>query len=75
MPLTIVLFMYVVEMFMRKLKAKSGERKEESWVIVKKRSGKVVKKMSYENYKKTKLPALANHNSPLARALMISTTA
>ncbi|MCK5037580.1 MAG: hypothetical protein KAS16_00640 [Thermoplasmata archaeon] len=67
--------MYVVELFMRKLKAKDGERKEESWVIVKKKSGKIVKKMSYANYKKTRLPALANQNSPLARALMISATA
>ena len=66
--------MYVVELFNRKLKAKDGKQKEESWVIVKKRSGKVVKKMSYENYRKTKLLALANQNSLLARALLISTS-
>ena len=62
--------MYVVELFMRKMRSKSGEEKEESWVIVKKKSGKVVKKMSYENYRRTKLPALANQNSPLAKALL-----
>ena len=67
--------MYVVELFKRKLKAKDGKQKEEAWVIVKKRSGKVVKKMSYENYRKTKLPALANQNSPLARALLVPASA
>lgn len=55
------------EIFIRKKRDEDGKETEEPWVAVKKSNGKVIKKLRYVHYRKTKQRKPINADNPLFR--------
>ncbi len=57
--------MRIAELFIRVKKDKEGNTFEEPWVVITKKNGKVIKKLRYKHYEKTK------HSLPLKNRILL----
>lgn len=57
--------MRIAELFIRVKKDKEGNAFEEPWVVIKKKNGKVIKKLRFKHYQKTK------SNLPLKNRILL----
>lgn len=61
---------HVSEIFIRKRKGTDGNVLEEAWVAVKKSNGKIIKKLRYSHYIKTRMREPVNVNSSMIRRVI-----